>query len=95
MDYKTIILQKEEGVATITLNRPDKLNAWNEQLVSEFPEAVDEISNDDAVRSVIVTGAGRAFCAGGDLALPIFDVKGYSVEMMNFFQKVNRMTLCL
>ena len=93
--YETIILQKEEGVATITLNRPDKLNAWNEQLMSEFTGAIDEISNDDAVRSVIVTGAGRAFCAGGDLALSIFDIKGYSVEMRNFFQKVNRMTLCL
>ena len=95
MDYETIILQKEDGVATIILNRPDKLNAWSEQLMNEFIKAVDDISQDNTVRSVILTGTGRAFCAGGDLALPVFEIKGYSVEVRNFFQQVNRMTLCL
>ena len=95
MNYETIILQKEEGVATITLNRPDKLNAWNAQLLAEVIRAVDEIGQDVTVRAVILTGAGRAFCAGGDLTLPIFDMMGYSLEMKNFFHKVNMIPLGL
>ena len=95
MNYETIILQKEEGVATITLNRPDKLNAWNAQLLAEVIRAVDEIGQDVTVRAVILTGAGRAFCAGGDLTLPIFDMIGYSLEMKNFFHKVNMIPLGL
>jgi len=95
MNYETIILQKEEGVATITLNRPDKLNAWNAQLITEVIRAVDEIGQDVTVRAVILTGAGRAFCAGGDLTLPIFDMTGYTLEMKNFFHKVNMIPLGL
>lgn len=95
MNYETVILQKETGVATITLNHPDKLNAWNEQLITEFVKAVDEVDQDDTVGALIVTGAGRAFCAGGDLSLPLFDMRGYSLEMRKFFQKVNLMPLCL
>jgi enoyl-CoA hydratase/carnithine racemase len=55
------------GVATITLNRPDRLNALNTAMFHELLEAFDETDGDDAVRAVIVTGAGRAFCAGADL----------------------------
>jgi enoyl-CoA hydratase/carnithine racemase len=56
------------GVATITLNRPDKLNALNAEMFEGLMEAFDEADGDDAVRAVVVTGAGRAFCAGADLS---------------------------
>ncbi len=58
------------GVRTIVLDRPDRLNAVNPALASSFPAAIDEAAADDAVRVVVVTGAGRAFCAGLDLRDP-------------------------
>ncbi|MET0984026.1 MAG: crotonase/enoyl-CoA hydratase family protein [Steroidobacteraceae bacterium] len=68
MTYKTMIYDVSEGVATITLNRPDKLNAFNLDMVQEFLSVLDRVDGDDAVRAVIVTGQGRAFCAGADLS---------------------------
>jgi enoyl-CoA hydratase len=67
MEFKDIRLEKKDGVATITLNRPDKLNAINPQIISELGKAADDIEGDDAVRVVVITGAGRAFSAGADL----------------------------
>ena len=66
--FETILLDIEDGVATITLNRPDKLNAFNGQMMSEMIAAFDRTDADDAVKVVIVTGAGRGFCAGADLS---------------------------
>ena len=68
MKYKTIVVEKADGVATITLNRPEKLNAVNIEMRLEFLKALDELEIDDEVRVVIVTGAGRAFCAGADIS---------------------------
>ena len=65
---QTTLYDVEDGIATITLNRPDKLNAYNGQMRVELGLLFDETDADDAVRAVIVTGAGRAFCAGADLA---------------------------
>ena len=67
MNYETIILEKEEGIATITLNRPDKLNAWSAQMGEDFRDALIDIDNDSTMRVVVLTGAGRAFCAGADV----------------------------
>jgi len=66
--FETLLYAVEDGVATITLNRPDKLNAFNTQMMKDMIAAFDETDGDDNVRAVIVTGAGRAFCAGADLS---------------------------
>ncbi|MCK9276376.1 MAG: crotonase/enoyl-CoA hydratase family protein [Syntrophales bacterium] len=68
MTFKFITYQLQDNVATITLNRPDKLNAVNDGMLNELIEAFDQADKDDEVRAIIVTGAGRAFCAGADLA---------------------------
>lgn len=67
-DLQTIAYAVEDGIATITLNRPDKLNAFTSRMRVELIAAFDETDADDDVRAVIVTGAGRAFCAGADLS---------------------------
>lgn len=67
-DLQTLRYEVQDGIATITLNRPDKLNAFTVQMRDELVAAFDETDADDAVRAVIVTGAGRAFCAGADLS---------------------------
>ena len=67
MNYETIRYEVEDGVATITLNRPDRLNAFNQMMQTEVLAAFDAIDADDGVRVVIVTGEGRGFCAGADL----------------------------
>lgn len=67
-DYTQITVAKAGGIATITLNRPDKLNAYTRTMGEEIMAAMDDIDVDDAVRAVIFTGSGeRAFCAGADL----------------------------
>lgn len=65
--HETIDLTVEGGVATILLNRPDSLNAWNEQFGLDLLDAVRAVGDDDGVRAVLVTGAGRAFSSGADL----------------------------
>lgn len=67
MAYSTIILDKAEAVATLTLNRPDKLNALNEMMAAEIMDALTQIEKDEGTRVLIITGAGRAFCAGADM----------------------------
>jgi len=67
MPYETIELRVEDAVAEITLNRPERLNAWNEQFGNELREAVLGDAADPAVRAVMITGAGRGFSSGADL----------------------------
>lgn len=67
MSDPTILLQIADGVALITLNRPDKLNAFTEAMHGELAHAFDRIELDRAIRAVVLTGAGRGFCAGQDL----------------------------
>ncbi len=68
MAYETILYEVAEQILTITLNRPDRLNAFNAQMQSELIDAFDHADRDDDVRAIIVTGAGRGFCAGADLS---------------------------
>jgi enoyl-CoA hydratase/carnithine racemase len=67
MSYEQITAESADGVLTITLNRPDRLNAWTPTMGEELIEAFDAADADDGVRAIIVTGAGRGFCAGADL----------------------------
>jgi enoyl-CoA hydratase/carnithine racemase len=68
MAYEQIIYEVADNIATITLNRPEKLNAFTGIMMNEMLDAFDQADADDNVRAVIVTGAGRAFCAGADLS---------------------------
>lgn len=67
MGYKEILYDVSEGIATVTLNRPDKLNAWTSTMYDEVKDAMSSASGDDKVRVIILTGAGRGFCAGADM----------------------------
>ncbi len=67
MAYETIQYSVEDGIATLTLHRPERMNAFTAQMMLEMIDCFDVIDADDAVKAVIVTGSGRAFCAGADL----------------------------
>ena len=62
-----VLYEVDEGVATITLNRPERLNAMDVEMMAGFVSSIEQTADDDAVRAVIYTGAGRGFCAGADL----------------------------
>ncbi len=68
-EYKTIILEEVDSVAILKLNRPKKLNAFNMQMLDDMLDAIDEINTNDNIKSLVITGEGRAFCAGADLSL--------------------------
>ncbi len=67
MAYEQILYDVSEHIATVTLNRPDKLNAWTRKMYDEVRDAMLKAAQDDAVRVIILTGAGRGFCAGADM----------------------------
>src|SRR5579883_2751960 len=67
-DEKILLVEKTDGVFVITLNRPDKLNAFNDELSFQLIDALKEAEKDASVRAVVITGAGRGFCSGQDLA---------------------------
>jgi 2-(1,2-epoxy-1,2-dihydrophenyl)acetyl-CoA isomerase len=73
MSYEFILLSRENGVGTLTLNRPDKLNAFAGTMRQEITQALEELDADSSVRVIVITGAGRAFCAGADV--------GYMAEL--------------
>lgn len=68
MSYETIIFEKEDHIATITLNRPEKMNAWNGKMQDDMDKAINDVTADNDIRALIITGAGRGFCAGLDVA---------------------------
>lgn len=85
MSYENIILDLNDGIATITLNRPAAFNALDMKLAQEFHQAVVACSENDDVRVVVVTGSGKAFCAGGD-------VKGFCEHIDTFGAHVKLLT---
>jgi 2-(1,2-epoxy-1,2-dihydrophenyl)acetyl-CoA isomerase len=70
MTFECIILEAAEGVATLRFNRPDKLNALSKQMVQELHAAIRQVAADPEIRCLLLTGNGRAFCSGHDLATP-------------------------
>lgn len=68
MKYEQILYDVDDNILTITLNRPDKLNAFTNQMLNELVNAFDRADADDDIRAIIITGAGRGFCAGADLS---------------------------
>jgi enoyl-CoA hydratase/carnithine racemase len=68
VEFEQIRTEVEQHVLTITLNRPERLNAWTPTMGAELIAAFDRADADDDVRAVLITGAGRGFCAGADLA---------------------------
>jgi len=67
MNYECLLYDVQDGIATITLNRPDVFNAFNDQQSYDLQDALKQVSRDESVRVVVLTGAGRAFCSGQDL----------------------------
>src|ERR671929_1678622 len=82
MEYEQIRYELAENVLTLTMNRPDRLNAWTPTMLGELLDAFDRADADDDVRVVIMTGAGRGFCAGADLEAGgnTFDYRARGVE---------------
>jgi 2-(1,2-epoxy-1,2-dihydrophenyl)acetyl-CoA isomerase len=68
MNYQTIVLELVDGIARLTLNRPDRLNSFTVEMHGEVADALERVAADDAVRVLVLTGAGRGFCAGQDLS---------------------------
>ena len=66
MDFETLVLKKEAGIATLTMSRPARLNALTFQMIAEMTQALQEVAKDQSLRVLVLTGTGRAFCAGGD-----------------------------
>src|ERR1044071_734634 len=68
MAYRTLLTSLDDGVMTVTLNRPDKLNAFNTAMSRELIDFFQSVNAMDDVRAIVITGAGRAFCAGADIS---------------------------
>ena len=84
MAYETILVEHEDGVGVITLNRPDKLNAMNRQLNGELRDAVKAMDADDAIGCIVITGSGeKAFSAGGDIHEQREDDRRYTQEQLD------------
>jgi enoyl-CoA hydratase/carnithine racemase len=67
MPYETILVEKKEGIEVLTLNRPERMNSLNEKLAAELVQALQEVNRDDEIRVLVLTGAGKGFCAGADV----------------------------
>jgi enoyl-CoA hydratase/carnithine racemase len=88
VDYKNILLEQRDNIAVLSLNRPNKLNAFTFSMMEEIIHALDALDVDDSIHALIITGKGRAFCAGADLSSgketfnPSFD--DFAVQESNF-----------
>lgn len=98
VEYKTITLEKKDSVAIITLNRPDKMNSLNPQMADELKDAIETIDRDEGIKAAVLAAAGKAFCAGADLAewfLPMAKErrKGMPGDWTNHFAETIPLTL--
>jgi 2-(1,2-epoxy-1,2-dihydrophenyl)acetyl-CoA isomerase len=75
MNYESVLLEREKGVTRISLNRPEKLNGMDLEMADELISAIGEAAEDPKTKVVVITGKGRAFCAGGDLSSSMYAVK--------------------
>lgn len=83
MAYETILFEVNDGVATLTLNRPDKLNSFTVQMHGEIMDALKQVKREDTIRCLLITGAGRGFCAGQDLSDRSVDPGDADAEVPN------------
>lgn len=88
---ENVLVERKGRLGIMTLNRPKCLNAMNDGLVEDFHAALTELESDNAIRVIILTGAGRAFCAGGDLNY--LESLTDDLERQNFIRRVGQMTL--
>ena len=95
MDYNTIVFNKENHIATITMNRPQRLNAINDQMINELIAAFDYVDNDDDIRVLILTGAGQAFCSGADIDLLARAFSTQPVGVWEFIRRLQQIVLHL
>lgn len=95
MDYETILFSKEDGVGTIVLNRPDKLNPLNRKMVQELKDAIEGVKEDRAIRVLVITGQGNGFCVGGDLKLLRELAVLKPIQARLFFREIHRIYLSL
>ena len=95
MNYEHIILERKENVATLTLNRPEKLNAINEKMIEELGSVMTKVSQDRNVRVLVITGAGRAFCSGADVGDMAKAAAGATMEIRHWTQMAHRVILAI
>jgi 2-(1,2-epoxy-1,2-dihydrophenyl)acetyl-CoA isomerase len=95
MAYETILLRAENHIATITLNRPEKLNAVIPQMVEELIDATSVVARNDTVKVVVLSGAGRAFSAGGDTSAHTQFQSEDPKRLMSYFQQLGQVVLNL
>lgn len=93
--YETILIERDNGIVTIILNRPKNLNAMSPQLMYEMNSALKEVLEDRTIKVLVVTGTGRAFCAGGDVELDVANVSKLSSYefreyMKNFYSVIQK-----
>ncbi|MBW2366388.1 MAG: enoyl-CoA hydratase/isomerase family protein [Deltaproteobacteria bacterium] len=92
MEYQTITVEIENNIATITLNRPDKLNAIDTQMIDELTRVTETLGKDENVNVVVLTGAGRGFCSGGDLSMDVYTTTDPG-DLYRFMDTVAQMAL--
>lgn len=95
MGYDTILIRKDDNIATIVLNRPEKLNAVIPQMVEELIEATLFVGRDDSVKVIILTGAGRAFSAGGDASAHLAFQSEDPRQLMEHFRQLGEVIVNL
>jgi enoyl-CoA hydratase len=97
MAYNTILLEKTEGIAILTFNRPDKLNALNREMAAELGRVLDEVAQDQEIRVLVLTGQGRAFIAGADIStfveLDPLSGKRFAAHAQDVVFKLDRLSI--